>query len=275
MKKIIGFTLISLLMTLWGCSDSSNDDPVDPIKEFRTFSADLRDLVYHEYIAAGRIYTALPASTPASDPEKISDHSITEDLYIQFRYVTYFCNTVIEFETDSMDGNTFSNAEDDASITLADGNYILECVYYMFLTDSMERIDVTFTWNPGTSRWLITGERTNVTGGTEPQPWLRCEGQINGTTSSYNAMAFFIEEEEGETDAMRHLTNVLYAPGASIPLQAAAEREACDSDCVDLDSTDLYDQGVTALGLASWNDFKNYGIMAPPPEYEMPYPEDE
>ncbi len=276
MKKFICFALICLFLPLGGCSDSSNnDDPVDPIREFRTFSADLRDLVYHEFIIAGQIYSGLPVSTPASDPEKLSYHSITEDLYIQFRYVTYFCNTVIDFETDSVEGNTYSNAEDDAFISLANGNYVLESVYYMFLTDSMERINVTFTWNPTTSRWLITGERTDVSGGTAPEPWLRCEGQMNGHVSSYSAMAFFIKEED-EDDAMRHLTNVLYVPGnTDSPLQAAAEREACDSDCVDLESTDLYDQGVSALGLTSWNDFKNYGITAPPPEYEMPYPEAE
>lgn len=271
--------MICLFLPLWGCSDSTNgDDPSkDPIRNFRTFSVDLRELVHQEFLKAGVEYAALPGDLPDDDEQKVSYNNVTEDLYIQFRYITFICNSVIHFGIESKNGNTYTNEEGDGTVSITDGIYKLESDYFMPLADSWEKVSVTFTWNPATSRWLITGERINVPSGEdeEPVPWLRQEGEWTNDITAYSATTFYIEEEvTAEEDApLRHVSNTLFSyEDTENTLQAASEREECTENCVDIITTPLYDQGIVTLEFTGWDNFKKYRVVDEAPDYEMPMP---
>jgi hypothetical protein len=263
MKKYLCILMIGLFLPLWGCSDSSNSE--DPIKNFRLFAEKSRELVYDEFLLAGREYAALPDDDPAETDYLVAN----EDLYLQYFYFGFIFNNVISFDIERWEGNTYFNENGDSTITVQGGIYTLESEYYMELENSMERLNVTFVWNANTSRWLITGERVPVpSGGNPPAPWVRQEGAWIGNNTAYSATTFFIDEE----DAQRHVGNTIFTYGVGgNTLRMALEREGCVEDCVDIETTDLFDLGVAAAaGSTGWDDFKQYQVEDGIPDYEIP-----
>lgn len=263
MKKWLYLMILCLFLPFLGCSDSS--DAPDPLMAFRQFSEKNRELVYSQFIQAGREYAALLDDDPAEADYLVAN----EDLYVQYFYLGFIFNTVISFDVESWNGNTYTGNNGDSTITIANGIYTLQSRYYMDLDNGMERLDIRFAWNSTTARWLITGTRTPVPAdGSLPQTWIRQEGEWLTRDTACTAATFFIDEEDG----LRHVGNTRFTYGAGQNnLSMALERELCLENCVDLEAFDLYDLGVVAVaGGSDWVDFKAYRVMDDDPDYEIP-----
>ncbi|MFA6010822.1 MAG: hypothetical protein WC799_12630 [Desulfobacteraceae bacterium] len=265
MKKIIYLAMICLFLTLWGCSDSSNG--VDPIENFRDFSVDLRNLVKDEFVKAGLELDALPDD----DPNEEAYIKVTEDIMLQYLYCNYIIEKVINLDIASNSGNVFRSENSEITVTVSDdGLYRMDGEFHVTVDESWELLNVTFTWNPATNRWLITGSRLDLPSeeDDEPVPFLRQEGEWHDDSQVYSATTLYFVEDE-----TRRVSNAYFTYGISIsPFRMVSEREECVENCVDIDSTDLYDQGIVAMELTEWNDFKRYSVEDGIPEYEMPAP---
>jgi hypothetical protein len=268
MKKYACILLICLVFPFWGCSDSSSGD--DPIKSFRAFSGDLKSLVNQESTLAAIELADLSPGLPDDEDPRLSYLTVNEDLVIQLLHINYVCNTVIGFETWSRTGNTYTNENKSTTVTITDGVYTMENVYYEE-SDEKPKYTVTLTWNPFTSRWLSTADKISVpkAAGEEPEPWFKQEGEWTDSSTAYTATEFYIKAVDED---FRHVINTIFTRGTSAnEILAASERETCNSYCVDLDTTDFYDQGVEAAGGPGWVGFMNYQVEDGEADYEIPY----
>lgn len=257
--------MICLFLTLWGCSDSSNG--VDPIENFREFSVDLRNLVKDELTKAGLELGALPEDAPNEE----AYIKVTEDIFLQYLYCNSIIEKVINLDIESSSGNIFRNKNNEITVTVSDdGLYRMDGEFHVIVNESWELLNVTFTWNPDTNRWLITGSRLDLPSGEddEPVPFLRQEGEWRDNNQVYSATTLYFKEDE-----TRRLGNALFSYGESEnTFSMASEREECVESCVDIDNTGLYDQGIVTMDLTEWDDFKRYSVDDGIPDYEMPAP---
>lgn len=257
--------MICLFLTLWGCSDSSNG--VDPIENFRDFSVDLRNLVKDEFTKASLELGALPDD----DPKEEAYIKVTEDILLQYLYCNYIIEKVINLDIASNSGNVFRSKNGEITVTVSDdGLYRMDGEFHVTVDESWELLNVTFIWNPDTNRWLITGSRLDLPSGEddEPVPFLRQEGEWSESNYIYSATMLYFEE-----DGIRRVGNALFNYGESEnTFHMASEREECSENCVDINSNDLYDQGIVTMELTEWDDFKRYSVEDGIPDYEMPAP---
>jgi hypothetical protein len=115
---------------------------------------------------------------------------------------------------------------------------------------------------------LIIDARLNVSidNDNEPVPFLRQEGEWNDSNHIYIATTLHIDGS-----GSRRVGNALIIYGESEDtFQMTCEREVCESNCVDINSTDFYDQGIVTMELTEWDDFKRYSVEDGIPDYEMP-----
>lgn len=260
MKKHRYLVLLILLSACWGCSSNSHDTYIDPIPDFRNAAVDLRQLSYYALTQTG-----VDLGRVDNDDPKKPDYLIAmEDLLFGQTYAMSIFNDVINFSINSVNGTVYTDAEGDSTVDLADGLYVYSSDY--FDSEEVEKLNVTFTFDPDTHRWLIIGLRGGSLIEEPSDPWFKQEGEIVNRTEYYFSTVYHLE-----ADVNTHINNALLVyDNSTVIIQMACERPTCDTDCVDTSTTPLFSQGLTALSLLAWDQFKVYGIDDPPPDNEIP-----
>jgi len=265
MKQLI-YMLIAVAAFSFGCSSSSDDNYVDPLREFRSVCGDLSLLTQQQGIVIG--------SGIQDNPGDDSYKQAFRDFYFSQPYLIDTFNHVINFQiltpdndingedmiVNVADDDIFINS-DGMTINTANDEYVFESEETITIDGGEENTSSRLTYNPERETWLFIGKRGGVVGGnpSEEEPrdvWIRQEGALITAATYYVSTIFHYTDDSGGTT---YTTSSILTYGASeFPsLRMAGQNESCRANCIDTTYTQLFSFGVTS-GWEDWDDFKTY-----------------
>lgn len=263
-KRLLYVCILTLFAAAFsGCSDSGGGP--DPLQDFRDAADALRDLNY---------YSQAEVADQSGDDFLIA----SDDLFIFLSFINPALNKTVNFTQSSYLNGVYTDTDRSTSITVLDNVYTLSMTSTKTLDggQTTEVVQVDFSYNISTDRWLILAYRGGTSTSDPTDLWFKQEGDKVGGRY-YVATSFYIEEEAVEDppeNAPIHISNLIYEGTADVltSLQMALERDdTCAGDCVTA-TTEIYPDGVVAAGVDDWADFSIYNIEDDDPDYEILLP---